>query len=152
MSKPKIRCMDASPESDEPARVVEIMGSSPEVKVVDAIALCEWVSLPNHIVKVYAHQGRVIGYCSYILQRSYVQLYDITIDPKHVREGYGTKLVQHLQDSLRNLRRRIIAVQVEVNNLPAQLFFKEMGFCWFRTLFKGTPKEAYVMKYTYRGI
>ena len=144
--------MDASPESSEPARVVEIMRNGPEYLGIDETALRTWVSLPNHIVKVYVHRKRIVGFCSCILNRSFVQLYDIGIDPLELRKGYGTQLVEHLQDSLRNLRRRIIAAQIASNNLAAQVFFRELGFCYFRTLFKNTTKEAYVLRYTYRGI
>jgi len=80
-----------------------------------------------------------VGYLVYRTERSILDVWNMAIDPRFRRQGYGTILIDYLKGRLiRGVRRKKIRVLISELNLPGQLFLRSCGFrceeivhrCW----------------------
>lgn len=72
----------------------------------------------------------IVGYMIYELHKHHLRLLNFAVDPQHHGCGLGRQLVEKLKTKLSRdtTRRTAIVATVWERNLPAQLFFRAMGF------------------------
>jgi ribosomal-protein-alanine N-acetyltransferase len=105
----------------------------------------------NCIGMVAEWDGEVVGYMVYSLHKSQIELLNFAVAPDFTRRGAGRQLVDKLIGKLASQRRTCIVGMVRESNLPAQLFFKAMGFRWIGTwpgYYDETEESAYQMRYS----
>ena len=64
--------------------------------------------------------------------------------------GIGRQMAEKLASKLSSQRRTRITLEVRETNLPAQLFFKKVGFratTVLRSYYEDSPEDAYVMQF-----
>lgn len=93
----------------------------------------------------------VAGYMIYELHPNRIQVLTLAVAPKHRRSGVGTAMVEMLKSCLAYQRRNRISLIVQESNLPAQLFFRSLGFK-VKAIYKdqydhGRNEDAYAMTY-----
>lgn len=137
-------------DDDDPQAICAIarerLGRLGETWEETLASVYRYMDRTDHVPKVLRVDGKVEGYIFYRLERGLVFIDEIAV--RTSRQGYGRRLVRHLLGSLGRLRRKLVAVQVPETNLPAQLFFRSMGFKWFRTVKRKRDREpVYAMKY-----
>lgn len=108
----------------------------------------QWLEYPNVIHKVVTYENDVIAYATATLGERLVVLDRFVVARDHRRQGIGNSVINHLKAILPGLRREVIAVDVGEVNLPAQLFLKQAGFAYFRTLEANRPElTRYAFRY-----
>ncbi len=93
----------------------------------------------------------VVGYMIYEMAKSKIRLLNLAVSPESRRRGVGRYLVQKLINKLSLQKRNRITLEVRETNLPAQLFFRSLGFratSVLRNFYQDTPEDAYLMTYT----
>lgn len=71
---------------------------------------------------------RIVGFMIYELHRNKIHLIDFAIHPDFRRNGVGRQMVSKLVSKLSTQRRTRIGLFVRETNLPAQHFFRVVGF------------------------
>ena len=95
---------------------------------------------------------KVVGYMIYEMAKSKIRLLNLAVSPEWRRRGVGRYLVQKLINKLSLQKRNRITLEVRETNLPAQLFFRSLGFratSVLRNFYQDTPEDAYLMQYRY---
>jgi ribosomal-protein-alanine N-acetyltransferase len=93
---------------------------------------------------------RIVGFMIYELHRNRIQVLDFATHPDLRRQGVGHQMVSKLAGKLSSQRRNRIALCVRETNLPAQYFFRVVGFRAVEVLrehFPDTGEDAYTMLY-----
>lgn len=101
------------------------------------------------IGQVAKHEDKVIAYWIYKL-RTDIDILSIAVDPEWQRRGVGRQIIECLKEKLARQHRNKIVIEVSESNLPAQLFFKEMGFraeCVLHDHYMDSKEDAYQMVY-----
>jgi ribosomal-protein-alanine N-acetyltransferase len=65
-------------------------------------------------------------------------------------QGIGRQMAEKLMGKLSSQHRTAITLEVRETNLPAQLFFRSLGFRAtnvLRSYYEDSPEDAYVMQY-----
>jgi [ribosomal protein S18]-alanine N-acetyltransferase len=105
----------------------------------------------RNCIGMVAESGEeVIGYMIYELDKNKIHLLNFAVHPRYRRTGTGRAMIQKLIGKLTNQRRNRISLEVRETNLPAQLFFRELGFRAINTLrgyYIDTSEDAYKMIY-----
>ncbi|MCS7017245.1 MAG: ribosomal protein S18-alanine N-acetyltransferase [Gemmatales bacterium] len=104
----------------------------------------------NCIGMVAETHEQLVGFIVYELQKSQMVMLNLAVHPQFRRRGIGRQLVERLISKLTQQRRDKITLEVRERNLPAQLFFKALGFHAVRVLreyYPDTGEDAYVMQY-----
>jgi ribosomal-protein-alanine N-acetyltransferase len=104
----------------------------------------------NCIGMVAEHHEQVAGFMVYELERSRLHILNFAVHPQWRRRGIGTQMAQSLIAKLSPDRRSRILLEIRETNLPAQLFFRSLGFravSVLRGFYEDTPEDAYVMQY-----
>lgn len=70
---------------------------------------------------------KIVGFFLWEMQQGFLKITNFAIDPNYRRQGIGKAMIQKLFTKLQENRNRI-TMMVKESNLPAQLFFKTMGF------------------------
>lgn len=143
----KIRWIDDAGKNPEPVQVASISQKCFGAGGWTAKEVRQFMNRTDHIPKVILRNNKVVGYVFYVLHQRVVEIRQLAVDPEYRRQGLGKQLVQHLLQALPSLRRRVVAIEVPEHHLEAQVFLRDLGFRWFRTLRKGTTTEAYLMKF-----
>jgi len=108
------------------------------------------IQRPNCIATVAVVQEKVVGYMIYEMGAQSFQILNLAVDPDCRRHGVGRTMVQRLINKLSPRRRRRISLYVRETNLPAQLFFRAIGFRAKAILhdhYPDTAEDAYLMTY-----
>lgn len=108
------------------------------------------IQRPNCIAMVAVAQEKVVGYMIYEMGPQWFQILNLAVDAEYRRHGVGRVLVQRLVNKLSPRRRHRITLHVRETNLPAQLFFKSLGFRAKAILhdhYPDTAEDAYLMAY-----
>lgn len=95
----------------------------------------------------------VFGFMVYELLARRIVVLNLAVDPCHCRGGIGRAMIEKLQAKLSPRRRASIVVEIRERNLPAQLFFRALGFRVTkitRGRFRDTPEDCYVFVYKMR--
>ncbi len=104
----------------------------------------------NCIGMVAEHGENVLGFMIYELHKSKLQVLNLAVSPEHRRSGIGRQMVAKLVGKLSNHRRTRIVLQVRETNLPAQLFYRTLGFRAsdvVRSYYDDTDEDAFVLQY-----
>lgn len=93
---------------------------------------------------------QIVGYMIYELHKQRLQVLSFAVHPHHRFEGIGSIMVDKLVSKLAYQRRNRILLEIRETNLPAQMFFKKLGFRAINILkgfYKDTTEDAYVFRY-----
>lgn len=107
------------------------------------------------VIGMVAERGdQVVGFMIYELHKHRLHLLSMAVDPDYSRQGIGTAMVEKLVSKLSYQRRNRLVLEVRESNLPAQLFFKAMGFkatCVLHKFYEDTDadcdEDAYMMQF-----
>jgi ribosomal-protein-alanine N-acetyltransferase len=110
------------------------------------------ISLKNRDTYGYVAECGVsiAGYMIIQLRQTRIDLWSMAVAPEFHRQGVGRQMVEKLIGKLHPDRRSTINAMVRETNLPAQLFFKAMGFRWIGTwpgYYEESDEAAYQMRY-----
>ena len=92
----------------------------------------------------------VVAFMIYELHRSRLHVLNFAVARSHRRLGVGTRMMEKLVGKLTPERRNRIVLEVRETNLPAQLFFRSLGFRAISVLkdfYQDTTEDAYLMHY-----
>ena len=106
----------------------------------------------NCIGMVAEHHERVVGFMIYELHRNRLHILNFAFHPDFRRRHAGEQMIRKLVSKLSPQRRNKIMLEVRETNLPAQLFFRGMGFkaiSLLKDFYEDTTEDAYLMQYRY---
>jgi ribosomal-protein-alanine N-acetyltransferase len=92
----------------------------------------------------------VVAFMIYELHRSSLHVLNFAVAREHRRLGVGTRMMEKLAGKLSPDRRSRIVLEVRETNLPAQIFFRSLGFRAISVLkdfYSDTVEDAYLMHY-----
>ena len=104
----------------------------------------------NCIGMVAEHGERVVGFMIYELHKNRLHILNFAVAQGARYRGIGRQMAQKLVGKLSSQRRTRITLEVRETNLPAQLFFKSVGFratSVLRAYYEDSPEDAYLMEY-----
>jgi len=104
----------------------------------------------NCIGMVAEYAGSVVAFMIYELHRSRLHVLNFAVLRSHRRLGIGTEMLGKLVAKLAPQRRDRILLEVRETNLPAQLFFRSLGFratSVLKDFYQDTAEDAYLMEY-----
>jgi [ribosomal protein S18]-alanine N-acetyltransferase len=93
-------------------------------------------------------QYPVVGFMIYELHKKRLHVLNFAVHENWRRRGVGAAMVGKLVGKLASQRRTRITLDVRESNLPAQLFFRSMGFRAVNVLkdyYDESPEDAYHM-------
>ena len=93
----------------------------------------------------------VVAFMIYELHRSRLHMLNFAVMRSHRRLGIGTQMMEKLVAKLTPDRRGRIALEVRETNLPAQLFFRSLGFratSVLKDFYRDSTEDAYLMQYS----
>ncbi|MFM8284623.1 MAG: ribosomal protein S18-alanine N-acetyltransferase [Planctomycetaceae bacterium] len=96
----------------------------------------------------------VVAFMIYELHRSRLHVINLAVRRSHRRLGIGTLLLDKLAAKLTPDRRDRILLEVRERNLPAQIFFRSLGYRAISVLkdfYEDTTEDAYLMQYVTAG-
>lgn len=103
------------------------------------------------VAGVVAKRGdTVLGYAILCVRRTGIEIYNIAVRPKSRRIHVGSDLVNYIITRALSTKVKgvIVHLSIREHNLPAQLFFKSLGFLYTHTLpdfYEDTKEDAYVL-------
>lgn len=106
----------------------------------------------NCIGMVAEASERIAGFMVYELQKHRLHILNFAVNERLRRRGIGTQMTRKLISKLSHDRRSRIMLEIRETNLPAQLFFRSLGFravSVLRQFYEDTPEDAYLMQYRY---
>ena len=92
----------------------------------------------------------VVAFVIYELHRSRLHVLNFAVRRSHRRLGIGTQMMDKLVGKLTPERRSRVVLEVRERNLPAQLFFRTLGYRAISVLkdfYQDTTEDAYLMQY-----
>lgn len=104
----------------------------------------------NCIGMVAEHENHVVGFMIYELHKTRLHILNFAVSADCRRAAVGAQMVEKLVNKLSQQRRQEIMLEVRETNLPAQLFFQNLGFKAvgvLRTHYEDTSEAAYVMQF-----
>lgn len=104
----------------------------------------------NCIGMVAEHGERVVGFMIYELHKTRLHILNFAVAKGMRMRGVGKQMADKLASKLSSQRRTRITLEVRETNLPAQLFFKKVGFKAtnvLRSYYEDSPEDAYVMQF-----
>jgi ribosomal-protein-alanine N-acetyltransferase len=104
----------------------------------------------NCIGMVAEHGERVVGFMIYELHKTRLHILNFAVAKNMRKRGVGKQMADKLASKLSSQRRTRITLEVRETNLPAQLFFKKVGFKAtnvLRSYYEDSPEDAYVMQF-----
>jgi ribosomal-protein-alanine N-acetyltransferase len=109
----------------------------------------------RNCIGMVAESGEsVVAFMIYELHRSRLHVLNFAVARSHRRLGIGTRMMEKLVGKLTPERRSRIVLEVRETNLPAQLFFRSVGFRAISVLkdfYQDTTEDAYLMHYVWSG-
>ena len=106
----------------------------------------------NCIGMVAEHGDRVVGFMIYELHKTRLHIINFAVAEAFRGCDVGRQMADKLISKLSSQRRTRITLEVRETNLPAQLFFKQLGFratSVLRSYYDDSPEDAYLMQYRY---
>lgn len=105
----------------------------------------------RNCIGMVAEQGeRIVGFMVYELHRNRIHVLDFAVHPEFRRQGVGRQMIAKLVGKLSAQRRNRIALLIRETHVPAQFFYKAMGFRAVEVIrehFADTGEDAYGMLY-----
>lgn len=109
----------------------------------------------NCIGMVAERGDQVVGFMIYELHKNQLHVLNFSVHPEMRRTGVATQMILKLIGKLSHQRRNRILLEVRETNLPAQIFFRKVGFravSVLRDYYDDTTEDAYVMQYRYSNV
>jgi len=106
----------------------------------------------NCIGMVAEHGERIVGFMIYELHKSRLHILNFAVADAFRQREVGRQMAEKLISKLSSQRRRRISLEVRETNLPAQMFFKQLGFratSVLRSFYEDSPEDAYLMQFHY---
>jgi len=103
----------------------------------------------NHLAYVAEDREEVVGYAVGALKGESFHLLNFAVDPARRREGIGSQMMDFLINVARAHGCNKIYLEVREHNLPAQLFYRKLGFRATQILkkyYKDTDEDGYLME------
>lgn len=108
----------------------------------------------RNVIGFIAEQNEsVVGFMVYLLEKKRLHLLNIAVHPGYRNQRVGEAMVKRLIGKLSKGSRNRIMLEVRETNLPAQLFFRAMGFravSVLRDFYEGTPEDAFLFQYRHK--
>ncbi len=105
----------------------------------------------RNCIGMVAEQGeQVIGYMIYELHKTRLVILNFAVDPHCRRMRAGTQMMAKLLGKLSCQRLVRITLDCRETNVPAQLFFRSVGFravSVLRSYYDDSPEDAYLFQY-----
>jgi len=104
----------------------------------------------NCIGMVAEHGEQVVGFMIYELHKTRLHILNFAVAEEARHRGVGRQMAQKLLGKLSSQRRSRITLEVRETNLPAQMFFKNVGFratSVLRAYYEDSPEDAYLMQF-----
>ncbi len=108
----------------------------------------------NCIGMVAEVDDRVVGFMVYELHKNRLHVLNFAVADEYRRRSVGSQMMQKLVGKLSADRRDRILLEVRETNLPAQVFFRDIGFratSVLRDFYDDTIEDAYLMQYKFSG-
>ena len=105
----------------------------------------------NCIGMVAEMADSVVAFMIYELHRARLHMINFAVVRSHRRLGIGTHMMEKLCGKLTPDRRSRVVLEVRETNLPAQLFFRTLGFratSVLKDFYQDTTEDAYLMEYS----
>ncbi len=100
----------------------------------------------RNVIGMVAEQGdAVVGYFSYSLHKSHVQLIRMAVAPNYRRDGIGTRMMDKLASKLHSHKRNRLRVDVGDDNYGAHYFLKACGL-------EGRVFDKETYRFVYRAV
>jgi ribosomal-protein-alanine N-acetyltransferase len=96
----------------------------------------------------------VVAFMIYELHRARLHMINFAVARTHRRLGIGTHMLEKLCGKLTPDRRSRVVLEVRETNLPAQLFFRTLGFratSVLKDFYQDTTEDAYLMEYCFES-
>ena len=93
----------------------------------------------------------VVAFMIYELHRTRLHVLNFAVRRSHRRLGIGTQMLDKLAAKLSPERRNRIVLEVRERNLPAQIFFRSLGYratSVLKDFYQDTTEDAYLMQYS----
>jgi len=93
----------------------------------------------------------VVAFMIYELHRTRLHVLNFAVRRSHRRLGIGTQMLEKLAAKLSPERRNRIVLEVRERNLPAQIFFRSLGYratSVLKDFYQDTTEDAYLMQYS----
>ncbi len=104
----------------------------------------------NCIGMVAEHGERIVGFMIYELHKTRLHILNFAVAAGARQRRIGRQMAEKLTGKLSSQRRTRITLEVRETNLPAQLFFKSVGFratSVLRAYYEDSPEDAYLMQF-----
>ena len=104
----------------------------------------------NCIGMVAEHGEQVVGFMIYELHKTRLHILNFAVADDARHRGVGRQMAEKLVGKLSSQRRSRITLEVRETNLPAQMFFKNVGFratSVLRSYYEDSPEDAYLMQF-----
>jgi ribosomal-protein-alanine N-acetyltransferase len=104
----------------------------------------------NCIGMVAEMADSVVAFMIYELHRTKLHVLNFAVLRSHRRLGIGTRMMEKLIGKLTPDRRGRIVLEVRETNLPAQLFFRSLGFratSVLKDFYQDSTEDAYLMQF-----
>ena len=110
----------------------------------------------NCIGMVAEYRDRIVGFFIYELHKTRLNILNFAVHPDYRHNGIGSQMVNKLTDKLSHQKRTRILLEISERNLPAQMFFRALGFRAISVLKnhyheENTDEDAYLMEYRYQS-
>ncbi len=108
----------------------------------------------NCIGMVAEHGERVVGFMIYELHKSRLHILNFAVAHAFRGRDVGRQMAEKLISKLSSQRRTQITLEVRETNLPAQMFFKQLGFratSVLRSYYEDSPEDAYLMQFCHKA-
>ena len=109
----------------------------------------------NCIGMVAEMADSIVAFMIYELHRTKLQMLNFAVLRSHRRLGIGTQMMDKLVAKLAPDRRGRIMLEVRETNLPAQLFYRSLGFratTVLKDFYQDSTEDAYMMQYCMESI
>lgn len=100
----------------------------------------------NCICLVAEVEDQVVAFLLYELHKNKIAIINFAVHPEWRRSGVGTQLIEKMKRKLDSYYRPVLSAVVREGNLPAQQFFRSMGFLATAVLpgyFSDSGEDAY---------
>lgn len=109
----------------------------------------------RNCIGIVAEQAdRVVGYMVYELEKGQLRILNFAVCPTLRRASVGRQMMTKMIGKLSHTRRKYLTTEIRETNLPAQLFFRSMGFrcvSVLRGFYDDTTEDALCFSYDVRG-
>ena len=105
----------------------------------------------NCIGMVAEMADSVVAFMIYELHRTKLHMLNFAVLRSHRRLGVGSRMMEKLMAKLTPDRRGRIMLEVRETNLPAQLFFRSLGFratSVLKDFYQDSTEDAYMMQFS----